>query len=44
MKVRYRALALTDLENIFRFLHERSPTGARNVLRAIREASARSAS
>lgn len=38
MKVRYRALALVDLESIFRFLNERSPAGAGNVLRAIREA------
>ena len=35
MKVRYRALALADLDSIFRFLNERSPTGAGNVLRAI---------
>ena len=35
MKVRYRSLALADLEDIFQFLNERSPTGARNVLRAI---------
>ena len=26
MKVRYRALALADLENIFQFLNERSPS------------------
>ncbi len=38
MKVRYRALALADLENIFRFIDERSPTGAVNVLKAIRKA------
>lgn len=38
MKVRYRALALADLENIFQFLNERSPSGARNVLRAIHDA------
>jgi plasmid stabilization system protein ParE len=36
MKIRYRARALADLENIFRFLDPRSPTGARNVLSAIR--------
>jgi toxin ParE1/3/4 len=38
MKVRFRALALADLENIFQFLNERSPAGARNVLRAIHDA------
>lgn len=38
MKVRYRALALADLESIFQFLNERSPIGANNVLRAIHEA------
>lgn len=38
MKVRYRALALADIDGIFRYLNERSPTGARNVLRAIRAA------
>ena len=35
MKVRYRARALADLEDIFRYLDQRSPTGARNVLRAV---------
>jgi toxin ParE1/3/4 len=38
MKVRYRPLALVDLENISTFLNERSPAGERNVLRAIRNA------
>lgn len=38
MKVRYRARALTDIEEIFQFLNERSPTGARNVLRSLAEA------
>jgi len=38
MKVRYRALALADIESIFAYLNERSPGGARNVLRAIRDA------
>jgi toxin ParE1/3/4 len=38
MRVRYRARALADLEEIYRFLEPRSPTGARNVLRAIRVA------
>ena len=35
MKVRYRARALADLDDIFRYLDERSPTGARNVMAAI---------
>lgn len=35
MKVRHRARALSDLEDIFRYLDARSPTGARNVLAAI---------
>jgi toxin ParE1/3/4 len=38
MKVRYRELALADIEGIFKLLNERSPTGAHNVLRAIHEA------
>lgn len=38
MRVRYRARALADLDDIFRFLDQRSPTGARNVLHAIRRA------
>jgi toxin ParE1/3/4 len=38
MKVRYRERALADLEGIFQFLNDRSPTGAHNVLRAIHEA------
>ena len=38
MRVRYRALALADLEAVFQFLNERSPRGARNVLRAIHDA------
>jgi plasmid stabilization system protein ParE len=38
MRVRYRALALADLENISGYLEPRSPTGARNVLRALHEA------
>ncbi len=37
-KVRYRALALADLDGIFLYLNERSPAVARNVLRAIRDA------
>jgi len=35
MRVRYRELALSDLDNIFRYLDERSPAGARNVMDAI---------
>jgi toxin ParE1/3/4 len=38
MKVRFRARALADLEEIGRYLVPRSPTGARNVLRAIQGA------
>jgi len=38
MIVRYRQRALTDLEEIFTYLNERSPQGARNVLTAIRAA------
>jgi toxin ParE1/3/4 len=38
MNVRYRELALADLENISQFLNERSPRGARNVLHAIADA------
>jgi toxin ParE1/3/4 len=35
MKVRYRARAISDLEEISRYLEPRSPAGARNVLKAI---------
>ncbi len=38
MNVRYRARALADIDEIFQYLNERSPTGARNVLRAIADA------
>jgi plasmid stabilization system protein ParE len=38
MKVRYRIQARADLEEIFRYLDRRSPTGARNVLQAIHAA------
>ena len=38
MKVRYRARALADIEDIFRFFNERSPSGAGNVLRAMADA------
>ena len=35
MRLRYRAQALSDIDAIHRYLDERSPSGARNVLRAI---------
>ena len=35
MRLRYRAQALADIDSIHRYLEERSPSGARNVLRAI---------
>jgi len=35
MSVRYRELALSDLEQISQYLEPRSPTGARRVLGAI---------
>jgi plasmid stabilization system protein ParE len=35
MNIRYRARALADIESIFQYLNERSPSGARNVLAAI---------
>ena len=35
MKVRYRARAMADLDEIFTFLNDRSPVGAHNVLHAI---------
>lgn len=38
MRVRYRALALADLESIFQYLNERSPTGAQHVLQALHNA------
>jgi plasmid stabilization system protein ParE len=38
MNVRYRALALSDLEQIYSYLAPRSPSGARLVLRAIHDA------
>ena len=38
MRVRYRELALADLEQIFQYLDERNPAGARNVIEAIRAA------
>jgi plasmid stabilization system protein ParE len=38
MNVRYRERALADLDDISRYLATRSPTGAPNVLDAIRAA------
>jgi toxin ParE1/3/4 len=38
MKVRYRELALSDLDRIFRYLDQRSPAGARHVIDAIHSA------
>ena len=35
MKIRYRAQALSDIDEIFQYIQERSPTGAQSVLRAI---------
>ena len=35
MRVRYRELALSDLDRIFRYLDERSVSGAQNVISAI---------
>ena len=35
MRIRYRAQALGDIDQIYRYLLKRSPSGALNVLRAI---------
>ena len=35
MKVRYRARALADIDDINGYIEQRSPTGARNVLASI---------
>ncbi len=35
MSVRYRARALSNIDEIYAYLHKRSPRGAQNVLRAI---------
>ena len=35
MRLRYRAQALGDLDEMYRYIEQRSPDGARNVLRAI---------
>jgi toxin ParE1/3/4 len=38
MNIRYRARALADIDEIYQFLNERSPTGAQNVVRALVQA------
>ena len=38
MRVRYRSRALADLEEIYRYLEPRSPSGAQNVVRALHDA------
>jgi plasmid stabilization system protein ParE len=38
VKVRYRPRALADIDEIFQYLNERSPAGARCVLGAIADA------
>jgi len=38
MRVRYRELALSDLDHIFRYLDERSPASARKLIDAIHAA------
>jgi plasmid stabilization system protein ParE len=38
MKVRYRELALSDLDRIFSYLDERSASGARHVIAAVHAA------
>jgi toxin ParE1/3/4 len=35
MKVRYSPQARSDLQDIFQYLHDRSPSGVENVMRAI---------
>jgi plasmid stabilization system protein ParE len=40
MRVRYTPRAFADREQIFEYLQQRSPSGARNVLASIREAAA----
>jgi toxin ParE1/3/4 len=35
MKIRYSPQARNDLQDIFHYLNERSPSGAENVMRAI---------
>jgi addiction module RelE/StbE family toxin len=38
MRVRYTPDAFADRERIYEYLRERSPSGARNVMKGIREA------
>ena len=38
MKIAYRTQALSDLEEIFLYIHKRNPGGARNVIDAIHDA------
>jgi toxin ParE1/3/4 len=38
MRVRYRAQARADIDEIRRYIRKRSPSGTRNVLRSIRAA------
>jgi plasmid stabilization system protein ParE len=38
MKVRYRELALADLDQIFQYLEQSSPAGARKVIDAVHAA------
>jgi plasmid stabilization system protein ParE len=37
MRVRFTPRARSDLASILQYLHERSPQGARNIHRAIRQ-------
>jgi plasmid stabilization system protein ParE len=38
MRIRYTPRAFADREQIFDYLHQRSPSGARNVMMGIRAA------
>jgi plasmid stabilization system protein ParE len=38
MRLRYRELALSDIDHIFHYLDERNPAGARKVIAAIHAA------
>jgi len=37
MRIIYRARALADIDDIYRYIEERSPMGARNVVHAIHD-------
>jgi len=37
MRIIYRARALADIDDIYRYIEQRSPTGARNVVHAIHD-------